>query len=434
MAKSIFTRLSVFTLACLHACGGDSPATVDAPNVVVDSLSESIAVTIPVNNLPTDRSKLSFAFYDNVGGWSGGAELTGNMVSLRVRSTSFVLAIGCQTGFFIVTVDTFHRVVGDSNPVDSPAICADASTQLVTKISGTVTSVAGSSNTIAIGTDNATVNIATSATTDAYNVSTAPGTVDIFSARLSANGLPETVKVERNFVVGASEITGKNFNLNNGNTPVLVPQTGSKISSVSTTILLRGTKSGDLDVVDPPYSLVGLPSALAKPTDLYQVSATNDDATGAGDVTVTALATQPEALIFGTNLMSAPTINGTNVSYSKVNAAGVEHGGIAIGANASGDIYIEFAHFSTGYIAATTMWPISDFAAVTTWPAVLKAVPAKGRKFTLSATITTGTQGAAGYRIVKHSNRVQIPATMAKGGIASPSASTLRRWLTVLQR
>lgn len=180
----------------------------------------------------------------------------------------------------------------------------------------------------------------------------------MYSARLDGNGLAVGVAVERNFVVGATPITGKDLALTAAVAPVVVVQPGAQISSASTAIFLSGTHSADLDIVDPPYSYVGLPISLAKSTDLYQMTATNDDPTGAGDVSVTTIALQPAAITFEANLMAPLTLSATEVAFTQLAAPGVTHSGFGFGQNVGGDFYIEFApQFSPGYLPLNRRGP-----------------------------------------------------------------------------
>ena len=112
--------------------------------------------------------------------------------------------------------------------------------------------------------------------------------------------------------------------------------------------------------------------------------------------------------------MTQPTLNATDVTFAKIATPGAAYTGFGVGENAGGDFYIEFAQFSPGYLAAKSTWPITDFTAIAGWPIELKAVTAKGRSFSISADVTTGTATTAGFRVVTHSNKVEIPATMAR--------------------
>ncbi len=417
MKKVVPTLLSSFGLLAFAACGGgdadlkvDAAPTVDAP----DAAPATTDVTIAINKLPADRSMLNFAFYDSAGKWTAAPAPVSDSITLKVQGPTFVLAMGCNSGFFIVTTDLVHRATTEQGAVDAPILCDNSVAPVSTKVAGSITSLAGSANTVAMGRDDANVNMAAAATTAPYELNVVTGTVDVFAARLNATGVATGVFVERGFVVGATPIAGKNFNLTAAVAPVVVVQPGAKVSSASTAIILTGTRSGDLDIVDPPYAFVGLPVTLAKSTDLYQMTATNDDAAGAGNVTVATIAAQPAAITFEANLMTQPTLNATDVTFAKIATPGAAYTGFGVGENAGGDFYIEFAQFSPGYLAAKSTWPITDFTAIAGWPIELKAVTAKGRSFSISADVTTGTATTAGFRVVTHSNKVEIPATMAR--------------------
>ena len=413
MKHVVPTFVSILSLVFFAACGGGDTTTVDANPTVdaPDAPPSTTDVTIAINKLPTDRSMLHFAYFDNAGTWTAAQAPVGNSITLKVKGPAFVLAIGCNSGFFIVTTNLFHRTTTDQDAVDAPLLCDNSTVPASTKVSGVITSIAGSANTIAMGTDDANVNIAAAATTAPYELNVVAGTVDVFAAKLNTTGVATGVTVERDFVVGATPITGKNFNLTNAVAPVIVVQPGAKISSASTAILLSGTRSGDLDIVDPPYSYVGLPAALAKASDLYQMTATNDDLVGAGNVTVVTVAAQPTAITFEANLMLQPSLSTTDVTFTQVSVPGASHHGFGLGLNQGGDFYVEFAQFSPNYLAAKSTWPITDFNAVAGWPVELKAVTSKGRSFTVTADVHTGTPSTAGYRLVEHSNQVEIPAT-----------------------
>ncbi len=433
MKKAVSTLLSSVGLVAFAACGGgdadpkvDAAPTVDAP----DAPPLTTDVTIAINKLPTDRSMLNFAFFDGAGSWRAAPAPVGNSITLKVQGPTFVLAMGCNSGFFIVTTDLVHRAITEQDAVDAPFLCDNSTATGSTKVSGIITSLAGSANNVAMGRDDANINIAAAATTAPYELNVVAGTVDVFAARFNATGVATGVIVERGFVVGATPITGKNLNLTAAVAPVLVAQPGTQISSASTAIFLSGTHSGDLDIVDPPYTYVGLPVTLAKSTDLYQMTATNDDFNGVGYVSVTTIETQPTAITFETNLMAAPILGATEVTFAPVTVAGAFHTGFGFGKNDGGDLYLEFAQFSPGYLAAKSTWPITDFTAIAGWPIELKAVTAKGRSFSISADVTTGTTATAGFRVVTHSNEVEIPATMARhrlDGKLPPAVRALKK-------
>ncbi len=416
MKHVVPTFATILSLVFFAACGGGDTTAVDAtPRVdAPDAPPSTTDVTIAINKLPTDLAMLHFAFYDGAGAWTAAPAPVGNSITLKVQGPTFVLAIGCNSGFFIVTTDLFHRTTTDQAAVDAPFLCDNSTAPTTTKVSGVITSLAGSSNTIAIGTDDANINIAAAATTAPYNLDVAAGTVDVFAARLNATGIATGVTVERDFVVGATPITGKNFNLTAAVAPVIVVQPGAKISSASTAIILNGTRSGDLDIVDPPYSYVGLPVALAKATDLYQMTATNDDLVGIGDVTVITVAPQPTAITFEPNLMAKPSVTTTEVAFTQVTSPGVKHSGMSFGRNQGGDFYIEFAQFSPSYLAAKSTWPITAFSSINGWPIELKADTSKVWSFTITAEVATGTPATAGYRAVRHSNKVEIAPRLTK--------------------
>ncbi|MBP9084995.1 MAG: hypothetical protein KBG15_02710 [Kofleriaceae bacterium] len=417
MQNVVPTLLSSFALAAFAACGGgDSNTNVDATPMVdaPDAPPATTDVTLAINKLPADRSMLHFAVLDAAGTWTTAPAPVGNSITFKVQGPTFVLAIGCNTGFFVVTTDLVHRATSEQGAVDAPFLCDNTTVPASTKVSGTITSLAGSANTVAMGDDVASVNLAAAATTGPYELNVPAGTVDVFSARLDGNGLAVGVAVERNFVVGATPITGKDLALTAAVAPVVVVQPGAQISSASTAIFLSGTRSADLDIVDPPYSYVGLPISLAKSTDLYQMTATNDDPTGAGDVSVTTIALQPAAITFEANLMAPLTLSATEVAFTQLAAPGVTHSGFGFGQNVGGDFYIEFAQFSPGYLAAKSTWPVTDFSGLSSWPIELKAVTSKGRSFTITGAMATGTPATAGFRAVRHSNNVEIPATMMR--------------------
>ena len=433
MKKAVSTLLSSVGLVAFAACGGgdadpkvDAAPTVDAP----DAPPLTTDVTIAINKLPTDRSMLNFAFFDGAGSWRAAPAPVGNSITLKVQGPTFVLAMGCNSGFFIVTTDLVHRAITEQDAVDAPFLCDNTMSPASTNVAGMITSLAGTANTVAMGRADDTVNLAAAATAGAYSLDVVAGTLDVFAARLDANGLATGVAVERDFVVGATPIAGKNINLTAAVAPVVVVQPGAKVSSASTAIILGGTRSGDLDIVDPPYAFVGLPVTLAKSSDLYQMTATNDDMTGAGNITVATVAAQPAAITFEANLMTQPTLNATDVTFAKIAAPSATYTGFGFGQNDGGDFYIEFAQFSPGYLAAKSTWPITDFTAIAGWPIELKAVTAKGRSFSISADVTTGTSTTAGFRVVTHSNEVEIPATMARhrlDGKLPPAVRALKK-------
>ena len=412
---SVLGTVGIFTVA---ACGGGE-STVDAPKVdaaaIVDAPVNATTVTIPISNLPTDVSSMSFAYYDGTGAWVEAPTPVNNAITLKVIGNTYALALGCNTGFFIVTTDIAHRAITDQSPVEAPLLCNGKAQPALTSIAGTLTSASDSSNIVAAGADNSSVNFAAGTNSKTYMLNTAPGTVDVFAARLQGNGVPAVVKVERDFVVGTTPIAGKNITLASGAVaPTVVAQPGPNISSVSTLMMLTGTQSGDLDVVDAPYGFAALPVALAKPTDLYQMTATNDDVAGDGDVTVVTVAARPAAIAFETNLMAAPVLGSTELTFNKLTTAGAKYTGLSIGKNSASDFYLEFSTFTDAYLAAAAAlprWPIPDFTNVGNWPLVLKAVTAKGRSFSISATVTSGTPATSGFRAVTHTNKATIPAT-----------------------
>lgn len=429
--RSVLGAVGIFTVA---ACGG-SDSTVDAPKAdatpIVDAAANSTSVTIPISNLPTNLSSLAFAYYDGSGVWTEAPAPVNNAITLDIVGKTYVLALGCSTGFFIVTTDLAHRAITDQSAVEAPQLCSSKAQPTLTSIAGTLTSATDSSNIVAAGSDNSSVNFAAGTNSKTFMLNTAPGTVDVFAARLQANGVPAVVKVERGFVVGATPITGKNLTLASGAlTPTTVAQPGATVSSVSTLMMLNGTQSGDLDVVDAPYAFAALPTALARPTDLYQMTATNDDAVGTGDVTVVTVAARPTAITFETNLMAVPTLGATAVTFSKITTAGAKYSALSVGKNSTSDFYLEFSSFTDAYLAAGTTWQIPDFSNVTNWPLVLKAVTAKGRSFSMSATVTTGTPSTSGFRAVSHTNRVSIPAT----AFAATVPSTNRQAAAIIRK
>lgn len=123
---------------------------------------------------------LHFAVLDAAGTWTTAPAPVGNSITFKVQGPTFVLAIGCNTGFFVVTTDLVHRATSEQGAVDAPFLCDNTTVPASTKVSGTITSLAGSANTVAMGDDVASVNLAAAATTIQTNVPA--GTVDVFSS------------------------------------------------------------------------------------------------------------------------------------------------------------------------------------------------------------------------------------------------------------
>lgn len=405
------------SLTSFASCGESSSAVQDAAPTPQDALAET-AVTVPLAGFPTDRSKLAFAYFDARGAWQMLPTPAADQASFTVQGPTFALAIGCNEDFFAVTVDVAHRTVTETQAaMKAPLLCALPADGVVTAVSGNLTSVEKTSNTLAMGKAAKTISFGAGETSKPYSLNVPIGKVDVFGAIVNDNGFPATVMVERDFVVGATAITNKNVSMGSV-APVVVAQPGATISSLSTTIITANSSSPDFDIVDAPYAFVGLPAALARPTDIYAQTATNDDAVGDGDVTMHKLAATPTAFTFEANRMTAPVQNGAQFTVAPLADSGVEHSGIVVGRNSKSDIYIEIVTFSPAYLATTKVWPKTAFAGLSAWPEKLRPDPTKTLGYTFSATLATGTPGMVGYTTVKHSNvAIAANARLAPGAM-----------------